>query len=205
MKTRSRSSRHFAARHRRFLPWSPFLGPARRLRRARPVQTPHRCLPLRLSIPSLLTRPSYQAGRFFSMKVTGLIPATGSSVLVFLLLPTGTVAVSTATECRCFSRGGISWRAARRSRDQRLARRRVAGAAAPGRRGGGDHDDTATAMAAATAAVATTAACCLLSRARARALALRARLPRQHKSAITTPPGHDISCRNHNKNIPCGL
>ena len=28
---------------------------------------------------------------------------------------------------------------------------------------------------------------------------------RQHKRAITTAGEHDISCRNHNKNIPCGL
>ena len=30
--------------------------------------------------------PSYQAGRLFSMEVTGVVPATGASVLVFLLL-----------------------------------------------------------------------------------------------------------------------
>ena len=29
--------------------------------------------------------------------------------------------------------------------------------------------------------------------------------PRQHNSAITTAGDHDISCHNHNKNIPCGL
>ena len=51
--------------------------------------------------------PSYQAGRLFSMEVIGLRPAAVSSVLAFLLLPTGTVAVSTATEYRCFSRGGV--------------------------------------------------------------------------------------------------
>ena len=28
---------------------------------------------------------------------------------------------------------------------------------------------------------------------------------RQHKSVISAAPIHDISCRNHNKNIPCGL
>ena len=33
----------------------------------------------------------------------------------------------------------------------------------------------------------------------------QARSPRQRKSAITTAGDHDISCRNHNKNIPCGL
>ena len=31
------------------------------------------------------------------------------------------------------------------------------------------------------------------------------RRPRQHKRAITTAGDHVISCRNHNKNIPCGL
>ena len=28
---------------------------------------------------------------------------------------------------------------------------------------------------------------------------------RQHKSAVTTPPDHDITYHNHNENIPCGL
>ena len=28
---------------------------------------------------------------------------------------------------------------------------------------------------------------------------------RQHNRVITTAGDHDISCRNHNKNIPCGL
>ena len=32
-----------------------------------------------------------------------------------------------------------------------------------------------------------------------------ARGARQHKRVITTAGEHDISCRNHNKNIPCGL
>ena len=31
------------------------------------------------------------------------------------------------------------------------------------------------------------------------------RASRQHKRVITTAGDHDISCRNHNKNIPCGL
>ena len=31
------------------------------------------------------------------------------------------------------------------------------------------------------------------------------RSARRRRVGITTAPIHDISCRNHNKNIPCGL
>ena len=108
-----------------------------------------------MEVPASLAGRRIRPADYLSMEVAGLSPAAVSSVLVKKNAPANRpVAMATASEFRCFSRGGIS---ARRRRDRRRARRRVAGAAAPGHRGGGGHDDTATAMAATTAA-----ACCLL-------------------------------------------
>ena len=51
--------------------------------------------------------PSYQAGRLLSVKVAGSSPAAVSSVLAFCLCKHEPWAVSTATEYRRISRGGV--------------------------------------------------------------------------------------------------